>query len=287
MAACTVKKDTTHLLLGDSVVKGVKANLLFRTETSENLSVSGLTVEDLQSWLREAPRNFTVLYVVTHIGVNSCKRNTVTVRQWSSLIKALKAVFPRATVRLSSMVPLWGSQHGVLKKTVENSNENLKVACHDHQVAYVNQTPTFLTNSGAPRQDLYSRDGLHPSGKGVIYLANTIKFFDANQSQARGAQQPPLSQSLPRAGDYPRSGTYAYPETRQPVQGLWAPPTSYATGVVTSDRRPPPPPYFPGRDRDDYPPLQANMTGYADLDRIYPSNHPYRQVPYVPLVTAV
>jgi hypothetical protein len=91
------------------MVKGVRANLLFRTETSENLSVSGLTVEDLQSWLRDAPRNFTVLYVVTHIGVNSCKRNTVTVRQWSSLIKALKAVFPRATVRLSSMVPLWGS----------------------------------------------------------------------------------------------------------------------------------------------------------------------------------
>jgi hypothetical protein len=121
----------------------------------------------------------------------------------------------------------------------------------------------------------------------VVYLANTIKFSDANQSQARGAQQPPLSQSLPRAGDYQRSGTYAYPGTRQPVQGLLAPPTSYATGVVTSDRRPPPPPYFTGRDRDDYPALQANMTGYADLDRIYPSNHPYRQVPYVPLVTAV
>jgi hypothetical protein len=77
LAALKVKSDTTHLLLGDSVVKEVKANLLFRTETSENLSVSGLSVEDLQNWLNDQPRSLTVSYVVAHIGVNSCKRHIV------------------------------------------------------------------------------------------------------------------------------------------------------------------------------------------------------------------
>jgi lysophospholipase L1-like esterase len=278
LAALKVKSDTTHLLLGDSVVREVKANLLFRTEASENLSVSGLTVEDLQNWLTDQPRYHTVSYVVAHIGVNSCKRHIVKETQWCSLIQSLKKVFPKATVRMSSIVPLWGGHHGSTKKTVEMANQNLRAACDRHQVAYIDQAATFTANSGAPRLDLYCKDGLHPSGLGVARLANAIKYFGSkdNSQQSRANQQ--QSSTAWRSKEDPAQQYTGRPVVNQPLLGHA--PTSYAERTRSSADDRCPSPQYNGpiiMNRDNFPHLlgNANTTYSPDNQRTYPKGHPF------------
>ena len=169
-----VNSDTTHVLIGDSVSKPVMSHLVFRTSSSQNLSVSGLELDDVIHWLRYSPQSPLVRCVVVHVGVNSCQKNTLTESNWAALITLVRKVFPNASIQLSSIVPLWGFHP--LKKTVTASNEAMKAACERERVTFINHHDTFITANNAPRKALYRDDGLHPSHQGTIRLANNIKY---------------------------------------------------------------------------------------------------------------
>ena len=147
----------TNVLIGDSVARPTKPDLVFPGGQIQNIGVSGLVIDDVKHWLANIPRNREVRRVVIHKGVNTCKFAVVTESMWRKLIRKLKHVFPEAAVLVSSIVPPMGR----LRKTVQVSNAALLAVCN-REVSVVNHTDAFTARSGAPRKHLY-RDQLHPS----------------------------------------------------------------------------------------------------------------------------
>ncbi|KAK7454136.1 hypothetical protein BaRGS_00039589 [Batillaria attramentaria] len=110
-------------------------------------------------------------------------------------------VFPKAILQASSIIPPRGRHY--LSDAVHASNFNLQSACQRTGAHLVDNTPIFLTASGAPRQKLYSlikTDRIHPSNDGVRSLALNIRFggpdqrsFSHEDMSPRGQQNRPPS----------------------------------------------------------------------------------------------
>ena len=94
----------TNVLIGDSVARPIKRDLVFSWGRSQNLSVSGQAIDDINHWLAKIRRNREVRRVVIHIGVNTCKFAVITDSILRQLIRKLKHVFPEAAVLVSSIV---------------------------------------------------------------------------------------------------------------------------------------------------------------------------------------
>ena len=113
-----ISAPQANVLIDGSVARPIKPDLVFPGGQSQNISVSGLTIDDVNHWLANIPRNREVRRVVIHIGVNTCKFALVTESMWRQLIRKLKHVFPEAAVLVSSIVPPMGR----LRKTAQVSN---------------------------------------------------------------------------------------------------------------------------------------------------------------------
>ena len=172
LAQCRVEDSTTHLLLGDSIICPMKAHLMFPEKTCQNLGVPGLSVKDIVHWLENKPKFSQVKVIVCHIGINSCNVSCITVRQWQSLHKLMKRVFPEAEILCSTIVPTKGDHP--LRKTVDVSNEALKQAAEGTDITVISNDSVFRAPSGAPRKALY-RDRIHPNPLGTGRLACNIK----------------------------------------------------------------------------------------------------------------
>ena len=198
LAELRVSPGVTNVLIGDSVARPIKPDLVFPGGQSQNISVSGLAID----WLANIPRNREVRRVVIHIGVNTCKFAVVTESMWRQLIRKLKHVFPEAAVLVSSIVPPMGR----LRKTVQVSNAALLAVCNREKVSVVNHTDAFTARSGAPRKHLY-RDQLHPSDGGTSRMVFNLQL-------ATGALRPQAHHHLPSSRPQHRQDP-AQPQQRQ------------------------------------------------------------------------
>ena len=176
LAEKRVAPDTTHVILGDSVTTKVDPQLCFPKRISQNLSVAGITIEDMKHYLKNIPKQRNVKRIICHIGINSCWQGAILGKSWTDLIKLLKSVFPESYLEFSSIVPPCGGH--TLASAAAASNDSLAEECARHDVHLHFHTPTFTTQSGAPRKALY-RDQLHPSAKGTAKIAVAFKY--ANQ----------------------------------------------------------------------------------------------------------
>ena len=75
----------TNVLIGDSMARPIKPDLVFPGGQSQNISVSGLAIDDVNHWLANIPRNREERRVVIHIGINTCKFAVVTESMWRQL----------------------------------------------------------------------------------------------------------------------------------------------------------------------------------------------------------
>ena len=172
LSECRVKRETTHILLGDSTAQTLRADLTFPGKVAENLSVSGLSVNDLLHWLSLIPASRQVRVVVIQVGINSCPADTVNRGKWSKTLRSAKKTFPEAMIFASSIIIPKGAHP--LKKSAVESNKELGIACIDQGCTFIDSTDVFCTQSGAPRQKLY-RDAIHPSPAGVFRLGRLIR----------------------------------------------------------------------------------------------------------------
>ena len=209
MAECRVSPGKTHVLIGDSVFGQIRPELMYPHKAQQNISISGLTVDDLLHWLQNVLKCRDVQLLVVHVGVSTCWVNTVT-SMWRALLKLLKSVFPNAVVQLSSLIPPQGEHP--LRKTVAASNAALVKACHSEQVMLADHTDTFNTNSGAPRKALY-RDALHSSPKGTVRLACNVKYMYVGQPRPPLRPQERPSHPSPSASGPASSCTPIAPVT--------------------------------------------------------------------------
>ena len=202
LAELRVAPGVTNVLIGDSVARPIKPDLVFPGGQSQNISVSGLAIDDVNHWLANIPRNREVRRVVIHIGVNTCKFAVVTESMWRQLIRKLRHVFPEAAVLVSSIVPPMGR----LRKTVQVSNATLLAVCNREKVSVVNHTDAFTARSGASRKHLY-RDQLHPSDGGTSRMVFNLQL-------ATGALRRQAHHHLPSSRPQHRQDP-AQPQQRQ------------------------------------------------------------------------
>ena len=259
LAECRVRPGISNVLIGDSVVSSVKPDLVFSAGNSQNISVSGITIEDLLHWLHNIPRNKDVRRVVFHVGMNTCKSTTIAETTWRQLVRNFRRVFPQAQLTASAMVPPMGQHY--LKGTVATSNISLLKVCQGEDVRCVDHTASFTAYSGAPKQDMY-RDPLHPSAKGTGRLACNIKYAD------RPRQRPALLKTpgptKPGQFQTRQQGANAWQSVPGRLPSMTTPP-SQQPGYTNVQRQPyclmasscpphhhlpadngyPPPPYYP------------------------------------------
>nr|KAG5695415.1 hypothetical protein BaRGS_033540 [Batillaria attramentaria] len=141
----------------------------------QKICVSGMRVGDLTGWLDKQSPQPHVRQVTLHVGVNSAKEDTVSVWSWSALLNITRKVFPKATVHASSIIPAYANHP--TNKAISASNQHLKTACQRTRALFIDNTSSFITQNGAPKQACYIRgDPFHPSKDGVIKLALNLKY---------------------------------------------------------------------------------------------------------------
>jgi len=164
-----VDTNVKTLIIGDSVIRGVTL------EDGENtkgqvISVSGMTIEDLGIWLERQKTREGVENVLLHIGVNSCKKENLTMKDWLKLIDQAIITFPKARLCMSSIVP----PRGQLRKKCDGANASLRAACEKRGIQFCDNSKLFLTKTSAAVRSLY-RDCIHPNLKGTKLMSEKIK----------------------------------------------------------------------------------------------------------------
>ena len=241
LAAKRVQHHTTHIILGDSISKTIKANLTFPGKNTENLSVGGLTLNDLCHWLANIPQSKQVKVVVLHIGINSCKSDHITKEKWSKCIRLVRKVFPSSKVYMCTLIPPRGTHF--LKKAALDSNDELKSACLSEHCMIIDSMHIFTTQRGAPKQRLY-RDALHPSPSGVAKLGclirDSVNDLPIQPASLDTVRPTSLGQpgSEPECPPVPRP--YPSPPNPQPIrQSLTRPPPPYRPPTHSHPHFPP------------------------------------------------
>ncbi|KAK7481924.1 hypothetical protein BaRGS_00026832 [Batillaria attramentaria] len=205
-----IRSEATSLLIGDSVTQYVdKKRVSVGGAVVQNMSVSGLSIEHLLKWLSTLPPTPNIARVTVHVGINSCRNGPITKQTWLKLLNLLRTVFPQAILIMSSIVPPGGLHP--LSKPAFTSNQSLKSACQQEQTIYIDNVPTFLASSGAPKQILYY-DKLHPSDRGVRSLEWNIR----NAGRPRASSNEDRLSSHQGQGDGPRQ--YRRPGSSQQNQ---------------------------------------------------------------------
>ena len=169
----TVPQDCDMLLLGDSVIEGLDVRQVKTGYRVSKVAASGLTVYHLQHWLSTCPEFPHIAHVTFHVGINDCWKGPVSTADWGKLLQSLRRVFPNATLQASSIIPPRGKHH--LYNPASTTTANLRDACRQEHVAYINNTRSFLARSGAPKKSMYS-DSLHPSNQGYKCLVENISW---------------------------------------------------------------------------------------------------------------
>ena len=174
------------LLVGDSVLKDIDIRKITPTSaTMHKLYVPGMTCEDLAAWLRKQPPKVQMQEVIFHVGVNSVHHGPVSEKSWFDLVSLFRRAYPRASLRASSILPSCRASRS-FRLNISQSNNALLSVCVRTGVQYIDNTVTFQTQTGAPRQALY-KDQKHPSHRGVISLAWNFRF--AGKTTARLNEQ--------------------------------------------------------------------------------------------------
>ena len=187
LAQMAVVGSTDYLIIGDSVLSHMRADKMNTGGyvSPQKISITGLTAFQVAQWMQTLTPNPKVSRLVIHVGVNDCKGGEICTEQWSSLLSLCRSRFPSATVIASSIIPARG-RHPI-NPTIAKSNANLKSACREHHVTYVDHHDTFVARSQAPKKALYD-NALHPSRQGLLKLARNLKYPNANVSQSQGKE---------------------------------------------------------------------------------------------------
>ena len=161
-----LKKETQNVILGDSTTKGITDDPDLNTES---FCIPGLIIEDVQEWLKNSCQ-MSLKNFVFHLGVNSCRKKSISDKIWDNVIQLAKVKLPQANIHFSSILPGKGS----LKKNIDRSNSALKLACDKAGVFFLNNRSHFAAYTGQPLVYLYSRDGVHPNKVGTSILTKNL-----------------------------------------------------------------------------------------------------------------
>ena len=198
--------DCQTLILGDSALEGMKDSSM----TEHFICVPGISVNNLSQWLSSSPPSPHIQHVTFHVGIDSCKEKIVSVDEWRHMLKALIRVFPQANIKMSSIIPPYGNHP--LRHSASESTTSLHHACKSEKVGFIDNTPGFLTKSGAPKRSMY-KGGLTISRLAIRVLAEKL-------CPTQEKKRPPLlpTPHIPSVNNYEAPGTADYDHTFPPTK---------------------------------------------------------------------
>ena len=165
-------EGTTHLLIGDSTIKGLNPNKSATRDSKwSKVCIRGLKTADIPTLLKDPREYHNIKQVVIHTGINDNRFQPVSTRTCFDTLKHVMNKFPTAKITVSSVIPTKGKDE--LSESVRQTNLNMKLVCNKLNITFICHDSSFLTMNGAPKQALY-RDKVHPSPKGTAILANDI-----------------------------------------------------------------------------------------------------------------
>ena len=203
-----INVNTTHVLIGDSTIKGINPQKSTPRHTQwTKTCIGGLQTTELPDLLPGTINYPEVKEVYLHTGVSDSKRGPLSTKACSDSLKHLMYKFPSAKINVSSIIPTKGRDS--LSESVKESNTNMKSACNKLNIKFVDNETVFLSRNGAPKIALYN-DKIHPSRKGTAVLANNIfgspnhetkhnwQNYEAHQnnpnlSSTQSINQPPIN----------------------------------------------------------------------------------------------
>ena len=175
-----IKDNATHILIGDSTIKGVNPHKSIPHHRWSKTCIGGLRTMEIPELLHGSHNYPEVKEVFLHTGVSDSKSGPLSTKSCSDTLKHIMYKFPSANINVSSIIPTKGKDS--LSESVKETNTNMKTACKKLNIKFINNETIFLSRNGAPKLALYN-DKIHPSRKGTAVLANNI--FDSPNHETR------------------------------------------------------------------------------------------------------
>ena len=189
-----LKNNFKHFIFGDSLVKGIHAEVMSTSdeEKVEIFSWTGVRMEHLIDKISNVPQDSLVKKVTIHAGIYDSKfKISISSSTLSQLL--LHAKFPNITeIAFSSIVPPAG--RGVCLNYSFKNNETIESFCKSKNIIFINNYSSFLTANGAPKKRFYG-DFLSFTKLGFSVLAKNIKWR-RNSSSINSASNPSTVNSI-------------------------------------------------------------------------------------------
>ncbi len=182
------KPRPRHLLLGDSMVKGLNIH----DESTVSICKGGIHPKNV---LRLLPASVDILSPSEYNGIKTVTlivgTNALNVRapargiplldivfDYESLIHSLTKIFPNAKIGLYNVIPRAYNTIETKNRIVTfNEMFSNHVTQHFHRVYWIRQYWDFIDDFGFLRQDLYGKDGVHLKPRGKQLMRRAIVNF--------------------------------------------------------------------------------------------------------------
>ena len=168
-AVIDVINRKSRICVGDSIVRKTDTRL----SNGEDVVVClpGARIEHVSERVEQIMGRGNGGSILVHIGTNNADKEgtTAIVEKYRNLLKKTKQA-RAGQIILSGMLPVFGNKiHGYRNSKRMAVNGMVKRLCKEEEVGYVELWDSFVG-----KEEMYARDGLHLSGKGVAVFAEGL-----------------------------------------------------------------------------------------------------------------
>ncbi len=170
----TVKPTTRKLVLGDSALSNINEDFLDPEGVTEVKAFGDVTIDKLDSIIRNGPNLFALSYIVIHVGVDQTglwgeKNYSPVLRKLARTVKS--KVKRNAAIIFTSALPCASTSKCC---SVAILNESIKAMSTEEGFKYKEITHKFESAPGVPNDRLFD-DNFHPNYEGDKILIEALR----------------------------------------------------------------------------------------------------------------
>ena len=159
------------LVIGDSCVSHLDVNRMYRGKRNKLICIRGGMIDDIRNAIKKTYAHHSITNCVVHVGTNHTptEEPNVVSAKIISLMKELRSNMPQTGLHFSAILPKYNSSWLPGIDTI-----NKRVCMASRVLGYSFIQHKRFASEGDINSLLLSKDGIHPSYKGVAQLAMDI-----------------------------------------------------------------------------------------------------------------
>lgn len=172
-------KNSKTLIIGSSILKGIKTKGLINTDICTNRGADIITLIKVIEGKNLADYKSIIIHIGGNDLSNGYTLNSI-YENYLSLLYLLRAKSNKDTVLMvSGMPPRWGTN-------VQALNMLLKDLCDNLNLQFIDHTMEFHDTNGYVKHELLHSDGIHLSKKGTsTFLHNINNYVQIMRSRVK------------------------------------------------------------------------------------------------------